>query len=68
MPVPVSYPGVYVEELPSAVRTITGVPTSITAFVGRAWRGPVDVTQMPGTRPSWRTRAPGRSRSPIIRS
>ena len=42
MPVPVSYPGVYVEELPSAVRTITGVPTSITAFVGRAWRGPVD--------------------------
>jgi phage tail sheath protein FI len=42
MPVQVSYPGVYVEELPSAVRTITGVPTSITAFVGRAWRGPVD--------------------------
>jgi len=42
MPVSVSYPGVYVEELPSAVRTITGVPTSITAFVGRAWRGPVD--------------------------
>jgi len=42
MPVQVSYPGVYVEELPSAVRTITGVPTSITAFVGRAWRGPID--------------------------
>jgi len=32
---------VYIEELPSAVRTITGVPTSITAFVGRAWKGPV---------------------------
>src|SRR5215470_7856275 len=42
MPSSLTYPGVYVEELPSAVRTITGVPTSITAFVGRAWRGPVD--------------------------
>ncbi|MCU7820368.1 phage tail sheath family protein [Kitasatospora sp. DSM 101779] len=41
MPVPLSYPGVYVEELPSGVRTITGVPTSITAFVGRALRGPL---------------------------
>ena len=43
MPTVLNYPGVYVEELPSAVRTITGVPTSIAAFVGRAWRGPVDV-------------------------
>lgn len=42
MPVTVSYPGVYIEELPSAVRTITGVATSVTAFVGRAVRGPVD--------------------------
>lgn len=42
MPVRVSYPGVYIEEVPSGVRTITGVPTSITAFVGRALRGPVD--------------------------
>src|SRR5262245_49915483 len=42
MPVPLTYPGVYIEELPSGVRTITGVPTSITAFVGRAWKGPVD--------------------------
>src|SRR5262245_33907679 len=39
---PPTYPGVYIEELPSAVRTITGVSTSIAAFVGRAWRGPVD--------------------------
>ncbi len=39
MPVAVSYPGVYVEELPSGVRTITGVATSITAFVGRAATG-----------------------------
>jgi phage tail sheath protein FI len=42
MPSSLTYPGVYIEELPSGVRTITGVPTSITAFVGRAWRGPVD--------------------------
>jgi uncharacterized protein len=35
----VSYPGVYVEEVPSGVRTITGVATSITAFIGRAKRG-----------------------------
>jgi len=42
MPVPLTYPGVYIEELPSAVRTITGVGTSITAFVGRAKRGPTD--------------------------
>jgi phage tail sheath protein FI len=42
MPSSLTYPGVYIEELPSAVRTITGVPTSITAFVGRAWKGPVD--------------------------
>jgi phage tail sheath protein FI len=27
----------------SGVRTITGVPTAIAAFVGRAYRGPVDV-------------------------
>ncbi|MDB5034120.1 MAG: tail sheath protein [Chlorobi bacterium] len=42
MPSTLSYPGVYVEEIPSGVRTITGVATSITAFVGRALRGPVD--------------------------
>lgn len=42
MPVQVSYPGVYVEEVPSGSHTITGVPTAITAFIGRAPRGPVD--------------------------
>jgi phage tail sheath protein FI len=43
MPTPLTYPGVYIEELPSGVRTIAGVATSIAAFVGRAWRGPVDL-------------------------
>src|SRR5687767_4400371 len=42
MPVALTYPGVYIEEIPSGVRTIVGVATSITAFVGRAKRGPVN--------------------------
>src|SRR6266536_1729967 len=42
MPVAPTYPGVYIEEIPSGVRTITGVATSITAFVGIASRGPTD--------------------------
>lgn len=42
MPAVLNYPGVYIEEVRSNVRTITGVATSITAFVGRARRGPMD--------------------------
>lgn len=42
MPSALTYPGVYVEEIPSGVRTIIGVATSITAFIGRASRGPVN--------------------------
>jgi phage tail sheath protein FI len=42
MPATLTYPGVYVDEVPSAVRTITGVPTSTAAFVGTAPRGPSD--------------------------
>ena len=42
MPIVPTYPGVYVEEVPSGVRPITGVATSIAAFVGRTLRGPVD--------------------------
>jgi phage tail sheath protein FI len=34
-----SYPGVYLQEIPSGVRTITGVATSVTAFVGYTSRG-----------------------------
>lgn len=40
MPKKITYPGVYIEELPSEVKTIEGVPTSITAFIGRAKEGP----------------------------
>lgn len=38
---PRSFPGVFLEEVPSGIHSIPGVPTSITAFVGRARRGPV---------------------------
>jgi uncharacterized protein len=34
MPVHVSYPGLYIEELPSSARSIVAAPTSITVFVG----------------------------------
>ena len=42
MPIVTTYPGVYIEEIPSGVRTIIGVSTSITAFVGRALKGPTN--------------------------
>jgi phage tail sheath protein FI len=42
MPVAVSYPGVYIQEVPSGVHTITGVSTSIGAFFGRTAKGPID--------------------------
>jgi uncharacterized protein len=38
----VSYPGVYVQEKSSGVKTITGVSTSITAFFGRSLKGPLN--------------------------
>ena len=34
-----TYPGVYIQELPSPVHSITGVATSIAAFVGYTARG-----------------------------
>jgi hypothetical protein len=42
MPVTPNYPGVYIEEISSGVRTITGVSTSVTAFVGTGKRGPIN--------------------------
>lgn len=38
----VTYPGVYIQEVESDVRTIVGVDTATTAFLGRAKRGPVN--------------------------
>lgn len=53
MPTQLSAPGVYVEELPSGVRTIVGVPTSVTAFVGRTRRGVADADARPIAISSW---------------
>src|SRR5215813_748501 len=39
---PLTFPGVYIVEVPSGVHTITGVATSIAAFFGRAVKGPLD--------------------------
>ena len=42
MPQALTYPGVYVEEVSSGVRTIAGVATSIALFIGWAKKGPTD--------------------------
>ncbi|MGA1841680.1 MAG: phage tail sheath C-terminal domain-containing protein [bacterium] len=42
MPVTPTYPGVYIEEVPSGVRTITGVSTSVAAFIGYFKKGPMN--------------------------
>src|SRR2546423_13365912 len=42
MPVAPTYPGVYIEELPSGVRTIVGVATSVAAFIDFFKRGPMN--------------------------
>lgn len=42
MPVRPTFPGVYIEEVPSGVRTIVGVATSIGAFIDYFARGPMD--------------------------
>jgi hypothetical protein len=42
MPVTPTYPGVYVQEVPSGVRTIAGVATSIGMFIGVAKQGPIN--------------------------
>jgi uncharacterized protein len=42
MPTAPTYPGVYIEEVPSGVRPITGVATSIAGFVGFFSRGPMN--------------------------
>lgn len=46
MPAALTYPGVYIEEIPSGVRTITGVATSIAAFVGWAPKGSTDRAEL----------------------
>jgi phage tail sheath protein FI len=42
MPIPPTYPGVYLEEVGRGGHAIAGVDTAITACIGRAARGPVN--------------------------
>ena len=42
MPIPPTYPGVYVEEVPDGPHTIPGVPTSVTAFIDSFKQGPIN--------------------------
>ena len=42
MAVATTYPGIYVQEVPSGVRTIAGVSTSVTMFIGAAGLGPIN--------------------------
>jgi phage tail sheath protein FI len=46
MPIVPTYPGVYIQEIPSGVHTITGVATSIAAFVGYTEQGPMDPVEI----------------------
>lgn len=41
MPPTPEYPGVYVGEVPSGIRTLEGAKTSVCVFVGRTTRGPL---------------------------
>jgi uncharacterized protein len=45
MAVQPTYPGVYVQEVPSGVRTIAGVSTSIGLFIGTSTKGPINRPQ-----------------------
>lgn len=42
MPIAPTYPGVYIQELPSQFRAITGVATSVAAFIDWFPRGPLN--------------------------
>ncbi len=42
MPISPTYPGVYIEEIPSGVRTIMGVSTSVAAFIDYFRNGPMN--------------------------
>lgn len=46
MPVSPTYPGVYIQEIPSGVRTIVGVSTSIGMFIGRTSMGELNKPTM----------------------
>lgn len=55
MSMTLTYPGVYIEELPSGQHSITGVSTSIAAFVGWSNQGPVGEAVMVESWPEYQT-------------
>jgi phage tail sheath protein FI len=61
MPATLTYPGVYIEEIPSGVHTIAGVATSIGAFVGWAPIGPTDKAKLVESWPDFETQFGGLS-------
>lgn len=63
MPATLTYPGVYIQEVPSGVHTITGVATSITAFAGWAPQGPTDEATLVESWSAFQTQFGGFSRS-----
>ncbi len=56
---PTIRPGVFTEEVPGSARPIRGVPTSVTAFVGRTLQGPVDEPTAVTSRPEFEKRFGG---------
>jgi phage tail sheath protein FI len=63
MPATLSYPGVYIEEVPSGVHTITGVATSVAAFVGWAPQGPTGAATLVESWSDFQTQFGGFSQS-----
>lgn len=63
MPATLTYPGVYIEEIPSGVHTITGVATSIAAFVGWAPQGPTGEATLVESWPGFQNQFGGFSQS-----
>ena len=59
MSMTLTYPGVYIEELPSGQHLITGVATSIAAFVGWSNQGPVGEAVMVESAPQYNTQFGG---------
>ena len=53
MAVQLTAPGVYVQEVSSGVRVITGVATSVTAFLGPCRQGETSLTSAPTRIASW---------------
>jgi uncharacterized protein len=65
MPATFTYPGIYVEEVPSGVHPITGASTSDTAFVDYFPRGPVAAATRVGSLEDYERRFGGPDRQSL---